>query len=149
MRFAKFSLPVEVNAWIEFLESRIDDNVLWTYLWLRPKVILVGFSIHPVLVLLGLNYTRPYTPLRVMRQLGRVQDVPPIVDFQQDVEYFRDQARGEIKYEQLWSNATWQGMDTLRTGLDNLGYTQGYGIWLQSIPRGVSIPLPVKLRGRI
>ena len=40
-------------------------------------------------------------------------------------------------------------MDTLKEGLDNPGYTQGYGVWLQSIPRGISQLLPAQLRGRI
>lgn len=42
LRLDKFSLPVGVDAWIEFLESRTGDNILWTYLWLRPKIILLG-----------------------------------------------------------------------------------------------------------
>lgn len=99
MNFDKFSLPLRVEAWIEFLESRINDNVLWTDFWLHPKTILVGCSMQILLVLLGLTCTRPYTPLRVMCQLGRLQDVPLVMDLQKDVEYFRDQAKDEIKYE--------------------------------------------------
>ena len=73
-----------------------------------------------------------------MRQLGRLQDVPPAVDLLKDVEYFKDQALGENKYEQFWKHATKLGVDTLKESLDNPGYTQGYGVWLQSVPRGIS-----------
>ena len=99
LRLDKFSLPVRVDAWIEFLESRIGDNILWTYLWLRPKIILVGCQTQLPLVMIGLNCARPYSPSRVMRQLGRLQDVPPAMDLLKDVEYFKDQTLGESKYE--------------------------------------------------
>ncbi|PHT43438.1 hypothetical protein CQW23_17463 [Capsicum baccatum] len=67
----------------------------------------LGISLTQLpLVMLGLNCTRPYSPSRVMRQLGRLQDVPPAVDLLKDVEYFKDQALGEIKYEQFWKHAT-------------------------------------------
>ena len=75
--------------------------------------------------------------------------MPPAVDLLKDVEYFKDQALGESKYEQFWKHATKLGVDTLKESLDNSGYTQGYGVWLQSIPRGISQPLPAQLRGRI
>ena len=149
LRLDKFSLPVGVEAWIEFLESRTRDNILWTYLWLRPKIVLLGCQTQLPLVMLGLNCTRPYSPSRVMRQLGRLQDVPPAVDLLKDVEYFKDQALGESKYEQFWKHATKLGVDTLKESLDNPGHTQGYEVWLQSIPRGISQPLPAQLRGRI
>ena len=42
MRFDMFSLPIGIDAWIEFLESRTEDNIMWTYLWFRPKIILCG-----------------------------------------------------------------------------------------------------------
>ncbi|KAF3626654.1 hypothetical protein FXO37_30260 [Capsicum annuum] len=37
MRFDKCSLPVGFNAWVEFLEARTHDIILWTYRWLNPK----------------------------------------------------------------------------------------------------------------
>lgn len=74
MHFDKFSLPIGVNAWVEFLEARTHDNILWTYCWLDPKVILSGCCMQPLLVLIGLKYARPYSSSRVMRQLGRLQD---------------------------------------------------------------------------
>jgi len=119
LRLDKFSLPVGVDAWIEFLESRIGDNILWTYLWLRPKIILFGCQMQLLLVMLGINCTKPYSPSRVMRQLGRPQDVPPVVDLLKDVEYFKDQALGERKYEQFWKHETKLGVDTLKESLDN------------------------------
>ncbi|XP_047253361.1 uncharacterized protein LOC107843808 [Capsicum annuum] len=149
MRLDKFSLPMGFDAWIDFLESRTEDNILWTYLWLRPKVILLGCQMQLLLVMLKLNCTRPYTPSRVMRQLGRSQDVPPVVDLLKDVEYFKDQALGESKYKYFWNHATKLGVDTFKEGLDNLGYTQRYEISLQTIPWGISRPLPLQLRGRI
>lgn len=71
------------------------------------------------------------------------------MDLQKDVEYFKNIAKGKIRYEQFWLNATKMGVDSLKAGLDNSGYTPRYGIWLQFIPRGVSRPLPAQLRGRI
>ena len=114
---------MRVDAWIEFLESRTRDNILWTYLWLRPKIVLLSCQSQLPLVMLGLNCTRPYSPSRVMRQLGRLQDVPPAVDLLKDIEYFKDQALGESKYEQFWKHATKLGVDTLKESLDNPGYT--------------------------
>ena len=58
-----------------------------------------------------------------MCQLGRLQDMPPIVDLLKDVEYFKDQALCESKYEQFWKHATKLGVDTLKESLDNLGHT--------------------------
>lgn len=141
MRFYKFSLLVGVNALVEFLEARTHDNILWTYRWLNPKVIFSGCRMQPLLLLIGLKCTRPYSPSRVMHQLGRDQDIPPILDLQKDIEYFKDIAKGEIRYEQFWLNATKMGVDSFKIGLDNHGYTQRYRVWLQSIPRGVSRPL--------
>ena len=81
--------------------------------------------------------------------MGREQDIPPILDLQKDIEYFKDIVKGEIRYEQFWLNATKMGVDSFKIGLDNLRYTQRYVVWLQSIPRGVSRTLPMQLRGRV
>ena len=40
-------------------------------------------------------------------------------------------------------------MDTFKESLHNPGYTQRYEISLQTIPWGISRPLPLQLRGRI
>ncbi|KAF3658884.1 putative benzoate carboxyl methyltransferase-like [Capsicum annuum] len=78
MHFDKFSLPLGVNA------------------QLNPKAILFGCLMQPLLVLIGLKCTRPYSSSRVMRQLGRKQDIPPMMDLQKNVEFFKDIAKGEI-----------------------------------------------------
>ncbi|KAF3654666.1 hypothetical protein FXO38_15028 [Capsicum annuum] len=103
MRFDKFSLPIGIDAWIEFLESRTEDNILWTYLWFHPNIILCGCRVQPFLVLLGINCTRPYSPFMVMHQLGRLEDVLPVMDLLKDAEYFKDQALGE-NFPQAWAS---------------------------------------------
>nr|XP_009757691.1 PREDICTED: uncharacterized protein LOC104210483 [Nicotiana sylvestris]XP_016477763.1 PREDICTED: uncharacterized protein LOC107799190 [Nicotiana tabacum] len=67
MKSPKFTYPIGVTAWIEFLGSRTNGNVLWAYLWLPLDDILVGCLMHPFLMLIGLKCVRLYTPVRVMR----------------------------------------------------------------------------------
>lgn len=42
---------------------------------------------QPLLVLIGHRYTRLYTPIRVMQQLDRLQDVPPLMNLQRYREF--------------------------------------------------------------
>ncbi|KAF3672955.1 Aluminum-activated malate transporter 8 [Capsicum annuum] len=137
MCVSKCSLPVGIEAWIEFPESRAEYTILWRCPWLRQKTILSGCQMQLLLVMIGPNCTRPYTPARVMRQLGRLQDVPPVVDLLKDVEYFKNQALGESKYERFLNHVTEMGVETFKEGLDNPGYTPRYEIRLQIIPRGL------------
>nr|XP_016490777.1 PREDICTED: uncharacterized protein LOC107810502 [Nicotiana tabacum] len=148
MKYPKFMYPVGVTAWIESLGLRTNGNVLWAYLWLPLDDILVGCLMQPFLMLIGLKCVRSYTPIRVMRQLGRRQEEPPTLNLRRHIINFSKKAADEIRYVQYWNNAKRMKKNTLVKDVGRPECTQEYLIWLQSIPPGVSTPLPAQLRGR-
>ncbi|OIT28570.1 hypothetical protein A4A49_53927, partial [Nicotiana attenuata] len=134
-------------AWIDYLGSLTKEKILWSYLWIDLDVILGGCRVQDFLVVIGLWCTRPYTPARVMRQLGRRQKVPYIPDSRDFIGEFDTMPHREADIQTYWRHAMKMGRDTLAVDPHSLGYTHEYFIWLQSTQQGVSRPLPRCVRG--
>nr|XP_009778514.1 PREDICTED: uncharacterized protein LOC104227856 [Nicotiana sylvestris]XP_009778515.1 PREDICTED: uncharacterized protein LOC104227856 [Nicotiana sylvestris] len=96
MTFDKFALPLGVQDWVDYLGSLTEEKILWSYLWIDLDVILAGSRMQDFLVLIGLWCTRPYTPARVMRQLGRRQEVPYILDSRDFIKEFDTMLHMEV-----------------------------------------------------
>jgi len=54
-----------------------SDEIVWNYYWFPAKDVICMSTGISFLVLIGLRGVQPYAPLRVMRQLARVQEIPP------------------------------------------------------------------------
>ncbi|XP_016482048.1 uncharacterized protein LOC107802975 [Nicotiana tabacum] len=96
MAFDKFALPLRVQDWVDYLGSLTEEKILWSYQWIDLDVILAGSRVQDFLVLIGLWCTRPYTPTRVMRQLGRRQKVPYIPDSRDFIREFDTKPHREV-----------------------------------------------------
>ncbi|OIT30085.1 hypothetical protein A4A49_61732, partial [Nicotiana attenuata] len=81
------------------------------------------------------------------RQLGRRQEVPYIPDSRDFIREFDTMPHREVDIRTYWRHAMKMGRDTLAVDLHSPGYTHEYFIWLQSTHRGVSRPLPRRVRG--
>ena len=54
-----------------------SNEIVWNYYWFPAKDIICMSSGMSFLVLIGLRGVQPYAPFRVMRQLARIQEIPP------------------------------------------------------------------------
>ena len=54
-----------------------SDEIVWNYYWFPDKYIICVSSGILFLVLIGRRGVQPYAPLRVIRQLAKVQEIPP------------------------------------------------------------------------
>ncbi|XP_070029950.1 uncharacterized protein [Nicotiana sylvestris] len=124
MTFDKFALPLGVQAWVDYLGSLTKEKILWSYLWIDLDVILAGSHVQDFLVLIGLWCTRPYTPARVMRQLGRQQEVSYILDSRDFTREFDTMPHREIDIQTYWRHAMKMGRDTLATDPHSPGLRQ-------------------------
>ena len=61
----------------EKLSVITSDEIVWNYYWFPAKDIICMSSGISFLVLIGLRGVQSYAPLRVMRQLARVQEILP------------------------------------------------------------------------
>ncbi|OIT22754.1 hypothetical protein A4A49_64460, partial [Nicotiana attenuata] len=82
-----------------------------------------------------------------MRQLGRRQEVHYIPDSRDFIREFDTMAHREVDIQTYWRHTMKMGRDTLAADPHSPGYTNEYFIWLQSTQRGVSRPLPLRVRG--
>ncbi|OIT01976.1 hypothetical protein A4A49_56815, partial [Nicotiana attenuata] len=121
--FDKFALPLGVKAWIDYLGSSTEEKILWSYLWIDLDVILAGSRMQDFLVLIGLWCTRPHTPARVMRQLGRRQEVPYIPDSRDFIREIDTMAHREVDIQTYRRHAMKMGRDTLAADPHSPGYT--------------------------
>ena len=76
-RETKINFPKGIIACEEKLFVIISDEIVWNYYWFPDKYIICVSSGILFLVLIGRRGVQPYAPLRVMRQLARVQEIPP------------------------------------------------------------------------
>ncbi|KAH0739985.1 hypothetical protein KY290_033028 [Solanum tuberosum] len=76
-REAKIDFPKGIIACEEKLSVITSDEIVWNYYWFPAKDVICMSSGISFLVLIGFRGVQPYAPLRVMRQLARVQEIPP------------------------------------------------------------------------
>ncbi|OIT21200.1 hypothetical protein A4A49_65651, partial [Nicotiana attenuata] len=123
MKLDKFALSLGVQAWIYYLGSLTEEKISWSYLWIDLDVILAGSRVQDLLVLIGLWCTRPYTHARVMRRLGRRQEVPYIPDTRDFIREFETMAHREVDIQTYWRHAMKMDRYTLAAGPHSPGYT--------------------------
>ncbi|OIT00121.1 hypothetical protein A4A49_54461 [Nicotiana attenuata] len=122
MTFDKFSLPLGVQDWSGYLGYLTEEKILWSYLWIDLDVILAGSRVQDFLVLIGLWCTRPYTAARVVRQLGRRQEVPYIPYSRDFIREFDTMAHKEVDIQTYWRHAMKMGRDTVAADPHSPGY---------------------------
>ncbi|KAH0636000.1 hypothetical protein KY290_036400 [Solanum tuberosum] len=76
-RKTKINFPKGIIACEEKLSVITSDEIVWNYYWFPAKDVICMSSGISFLVLIGFRGVQPYAPLRVMRQLTRVQEIPP------------------------------------------------------------------------
>ncbi|KAH0652520.1 hypothetical protein KY289_030198 [Solanum tuberosum] len=76
-REAKIDFSKGILTCEEKLSLITSDEIVWNYYWFPAKDVISMSSGISFLVLIGLRGVQPYAPLRVMRQLVRVQKIPP------------------------------------------------------------------------
>uniref|UniRef100_M1B702 DUF7745 domain-containing protein n=1 Tax=Solanum tuberosum TaxID=4113 RepID=M1B702_SOLTU len=76
-RETKINFPKGILACEEKLSAITSNELVWNYCWFPAKDVICMYSGISFLVLIGLRGVQPYAPLRVMRQLVRVQEIPP------------------------------------------------------------------------
>ncbi|KAH0661611.1 hypothetical protein KY284_026542 [Solanum tuberosum] len=76
-REAKIDFSKGIIACEEKLSMITSDEIVWNYYWFPAKDVICMSSGISFLVLIGFRGVQPYAPLRVMRQLARVQEIPP------------------------------------------------------------------------
>ena len=75
-REPKIYFPKGIIACEEKHSVITSDEIVWNYYWFPAKDIICMSSGISFLVLIVLRGVQPYAPLRVMRQLARVQEIP-------------------------------------------------------------------------
>ena len=73
-------LPNDAVECVKYLEMLPDQDIRWVLDWticLRP---ILRTKVSDFVLLLGTQGIAAYTPKRFLRQLGRTQEVPPVVD---------------------------------------------------------------------
>ena len=73
-------LPKGVKAWRHYLLKLAASKITWNFQWFPASELIVMSSYCPLFVLTGLRGFQPYTPLRVLRQLGQKQILPKAED---------------------------------------------------------------------
>ncbi|KAH0712128.1 hypothetical protein KY289_008087 [Solanum tuberosum] len=76
-REEKIDFPKGILACEEKLLVITSDEIVWNYYWFPAKDVICMSTSISLLVLIGLRCVQPYAPLRVMRQLARVQEIQP------------------------------------------------------------------------
>ncbi|KAH0655570.1 hypothetical protein KY285_030452 [Solanum tuberosum] len=76
-RETKIDFPKGITACEEKLSVITSDEIVWNYYLFPVKDVICMSSGISFLVLIGFRGVQPYAPLRVMRQLARVQEIPP------------------------------------------------------------------------
>ncbi|XP_019265513.1 PREDICTED: uncharacterized protein LOC109243076 [Nicotiana attenuata] len=75
-RVSGYELPEDAEAWFTRLCSLTINQIEWTFSWLSVKEVIYISTDVCFLLLMGLRSIQPYTPHRVLRQLGRYQMIP-------------------------------------------------------------------------
>lgn len=63
--------------WIRIFSGLREGDIQWMLPRFISEEIVIRGSDHPFLPLPGIRGMRPYLPIRVMRQFGRKQSLPP------------------------------------------------------------------------
>ena len=82
-RIKDHSFPKGIEAWKQHLNNLTADNIVWNYHWFPSAEVIYMSTFRSFIVLMGLRGVQPYMPLRVMRQLGRRQFIPPNEDMRE------------------------------------------------------------------
>ena len=82
-RIKDHSFPKGIEAWKQHLNNLTADNIVWNYHWFPSAEVIYMSTFRSFIVLMGLRGVQPYMPLRVTRQLGRCQFIPPNEDMRE------------------------------------------------------------------
>ncbi|KAK4706703.1 hypothetical protein R3W88_033742 [Solanum pinnatisectum] len=107
------------------------------------KDVIVRGHRQLVLPLPGIWGIRPYPPIRVLRQFGRIQTTPPNAYYRIyvfDIGDDRVHEASEILRE--WKKAVRIDEKTIAVDRFNVGYDQTYKAWLKDDIQGISFPVP-------
>ena len=74
------NLPCNASEFVDFLTNMTNQNVRWVLDWTNCVKPVLRTKASEFVPLLGTQGIMAYNPRRFLRQLGRVQDVPPAVD---------------------------------------------------------------------
>nr|XP_016457261.1 PREDICTED: uncharacterized protein LOC107781129 [Nicotiana tabacum] len=125
-----FNLPKGVTEWISHLSSITADQIEWTFGWLPIDEIVYMPTTGPHFLLMGLRSIQPYTPYRVLRQLGRCQIVPKDEDLSaQAVMVGPDGQFHEAAVRQIWSECQYLTANTCVRDLSKGEVSPGYLAW--------------------
>ena len=79
-RIDSSNLPCNASEFVDFLTNMTNQNVRWVLDWTNCTKPILHTKASEFVPLWGTQGIMAYNPRRFLRQLGRVQDVPPAVD---------------------------------------------------------------------
>ncbi|XP_060213812.1 uncharacterized protein LOC132640996 [Lycium barbarum] len=131
-----FEKPNCVEGWVRLLSHLNDDSIPWMFSWFPSEGLVFRTKIVPFLVLIGLRGLQPYTPQRILRQSGRKQNIPLVVDMDH---YQADYKEGKIPFAKevinMWKSRETMKADSIEPNIYQAGCEDNYLEWLKSNER--------------
>nr|XP_027101279.1 uncharacterized protein LOC113720813 [Coffea arabica]XP_027101280.1 uncharacterized protein LOC113720813 [Coffea arabica] len=79
-RINRDSLPCNASEFVDFLKNVTDQNIRWVLDWTDCTKPVLRTQASEFILLLGTQGITAYAPKRFLRQLGRTQEIPPVLD---------------------------------------------------------------------
>ncbi|KAK4710383.1 hypothetical protein R3W88_004896 [Solanum pinnatisectum] len=131
------------GRWTQIFSELREDNIQWMFDRFISKDVIVRGHRQLVLPLLGIRGIRPYAPIRVLRQFGRVQTTPPNVYYRIYVfDIGDDRVHEASEMLREWKKVVRMDEKTIVVDRFNAGYDQTYKAWLKDDIQGISFPVP-------
>ena len=135
------NFPEGIRAWKEYLEGLTADKIVWNYHWFPSKEVIYMSTFRPFIVLMGLRGVQPYVPLRVMRQFGRRQHIPPVEDMKEFMyEFLPDIPLRKTEILKIWGGCVLSGFDHMVEDRDKGEVDYWYLPWFHDQPPPKAMP---------
>jgi len=129
-RVVGVEFPEGTEAWFAHLSSLTSDKIEWTFGWLPATEVVYMSAKVCYFLLMGIRSIQPYTPHRVLRQLGRFQTVPHDEDLSVHVVELGPKAVfPEGRVRQVWNECRFLEPKTMVRDLARGEVDPNYMVW--------------------
>ncbi|KAK4731505.1 hypothetical protein R3W88_024493 [Solanum pinnatisectum] len=135
------------GRWAQIFSELREDDIQWMFDHFLSKDVIVRGHRQLVLSLPGIQGIRPYAPIRVLRQFGRIQTTPPNAYYRTYVfDIGDDRVHEASEMLREWKKAVRMDEKTIAVDWFNVRYDETYKAWLKDDIQGISFPVPTIYR---
>ncbi|KAK4724406.1 hypothetical protein R3W88_027185 [Solanum pinnatisectum] len=132
------------GRWAQIFSELREGNIQWMFDRFISKNVIVRGHRQFVLPLPGIWGIRPYAPIRVLRQFGRIQITPP--NAYHCIYVFNigdDRVHDASEMLREWKKVVRMDEKTIAVDRFNAGYDQTYKAWLKDDIQGISFQFQI------